>query len=247
MVSAGFLGFRKRVRACVCSRALTGFREHVRVRARSRAGVFVFRRHLRACVCSRAGDFAGAKSCAAAGGGSDAVGMCRMPPSLSSVVSSFYCVIPGLDPGISCKVGLRSPGHGLATGPVMTGVMECRSERSEASERLRAGRSGRPCGDGLPTGEARRERNKSRNTGHSILHRCFVFIGAQSSGPSGGDCTLPRSPGLDIGRTACPRQGSGRSPCKKKRKRPVETDCPAASTRVVQYATLPGRGGVGCP
>jgi hypothetical protein len=40
------------------------------------------------------------------------------------------------------------------------------------------------------------------NTGHSILHRCFYVIGAQSSGPSGGDCTLPRSPGLDCGRTA---------------------------------------------
>jgi hypothetical protein len=85
------------------------------------------------------------------------------------------------------------------------------------------------------------------NTGHSILHRCLYFIGAQLSGPSGGDCTLPRSPGLVSGRTACPRQGSGRSPCKKKRKRPVETDCPSASTRVVQYARIPPGGGVGCP
>ena len=36
-------------------------------------------------------------------------------------------------------------------------------------------------------------KKQAGNTGHSILHRCFVCIGAQSSGPSGGDCTLPRS------------------------------------------------------
>jgi hypothetical protein len=66
-----------------------------------------------------------------------------------------------------------------------------------------------------------RERNK-RKHGPLRFAPYLYFIGAPLSGPSGGDCTLPRSPDLDSGRTACPRQGSGRSPCKKKRKRPVE-------------------------
>jgi hypothetical protein len=48
--------FRKRVRACV----------------RSRAGVFVFRPHVRAAVCSRAGDFARRKILRCRRGGSDA-------------------------------------------------------------------------------------------------------------------------------------------------------------------------------
>jgi hypothetical protein len=43
---------------------------------------------------------------------------------------------------------------------------------------------------------------KSRKHGPLNLAPYLYFIGAQSSGPSGGDCTLPRSPGLDIGRTA---------------------------------------------
>jgi hypothetical protein len=46
-----------------------------------------------------------------------------------------------------------------------------------------------------------RERNK-RKHGPLNLAPLFYVIGAQSSGPSGGDCTLPRSPGLVSGRTA---------------------------------------------
>ena len=43
---------------------------------------------------------------------------------------------------------------------------------------------------------------KSRKHGPLNLAPLFYVIGAQSSGPSGGDCTLPRSPGLVGGRTA---------------------------------------------
>ena len=56
---------------------------------------------------------------------------CSVSPFPSSVV------IPGRDPGISCKVGLRSPGHNLATGPVMTGVGG--DSEKEQSERPRGG------------------------------------------------------------------------------------------------------------
>jgi hypothetical protein len=212
LVSAGFLGFRKRVRACVCSRALTGFREHVRVRARSRAGASLCFPQAPPCLrLLTAGEFAGRKFLPCRRGRECAVRL------QDASFPFFCCVIPGLDPGISCKVGLRSPGHGLATGPVMTGVME---------QSIRAKRGKRDC---APAGQAApaetppdREAVVSEikgNTGHSILHRCFVFIGAQSSGPSGGDCTLPRS-GCRL---------------------------PERRSSVVQYATLPGRGGVGCP
>jgi hypothetical protein len=48
-----------------------------------------------------------------------------------------------------------------------------------------------------------RELNEtSRKHGPLNLAPLFYVIGAQSSGPSGGDCTLPRSPGLVSGRTA---------------------------------------------
>jgi hypothetical protein len=46
-----------------------------------------------------------------------------------------------------------------------------------------------------------RERNK-RKHGPLRFAPYLYFIGAPLSGPSGGDCTLPRSPGLDSGRTA---------------------------------------------
>jgi hypothetical protein len=49
-----------------------------------------------------------------------------------------------------------------------------------------------------------RERNK-RKHGPLRFAPYLYFIGAPLSGPSGGDCTLPRSPDLDSGRTACPR------------------------------------------
>jgi hypothetical protein len=89
---------------------------------------------------------------------------------------------------------------------------------------------------------SRELKETSRKHGPLNLAPLFYVIGAQSSGPSGGDCTLPRSPGLVSGRTACPRQGSGRSPCKKKRKRPVETDCPSASTRLCSTPGFPPGG-----
>jgi hypothetical protein len=70
------------------------------------------------------------------------------------------------------------------------------------SARLRAGRSGRPSGDASRQGGCRELNETSRKHGPLNLAPLFYVIGAQSSGPSGGDCTLPRSPGLVSGRTA---------------------------------------------
>jgi hypothetical protein len=88
---------------------------------------------------------------------------------------------------------------------------------------------------------------RAGTAGREASHRSVIVCRCSARQPARTSATLPFSPGLVSGRTACPRQGSGRSPCKKKRKRPVEANCPSASTRVVQYATLPGRDGVGWP
>jgi hypothetical protein len=120
-----------------------------------------------------------------------------------------------------------------------------------------------------------RERNK-RKHGPLRFAPYLYFIGAPLSGPSGGDCTLPRSPDLDSGRTACPRlevcfahassrpSGPFAAPLGRP-DRPARSHaclasgseevflpnhrecCPSASTRVVQYARIPPGGGVGCP
>jgi hypothetical protein len=147
---------------------------------------------------------------------------------------------------------------------------------SPCSARLRGAGQAAPAETPPAQGGCRELNETSRKHGPLNLAPLFYVIGAQSSGPSGGDCTLPRSPDLVSGRTACPRlevcfahassrpSGPFAAPLGRP-DRPARSHaclasgseevflpnhrecCPSASTRVVQYATLPGRGGVGCP
>jgi hypothetical protein len=94
----------------------------------------------------------------------------------------------------------------------------------------------------LQAANCRERYQRAGNTGHSILHRCFYVIGAQSSGPSGGDCTLPRSPGLDIGRTAL--LGRGLIPLTRAHVPPVRSPLRwggLTGRRVVTLASPPAR------
>jgi hypothetical protein len=150
--------------------ALIGFRKRVRACVRSRACFLVFRRHLRACVCSRAGDFAGRKILRCrrgrewCGGGAE----CLHSLLLSSS--------PDVIRGSTARWILRSPGHGLATGPVMTG------EVVSPSERPRGGLA-RACAAASRKRGSRELKETSRKHGPLNLAPLFVFIGAQSERP----------------------------------------------------------------
>jgi hypothetical protein len=75
----------------------------------------------------------------------------------------------------------------ISAAPSSTASAPWASGRHQGAQTSSARNSTSP----WPVRPARCER-PAGNTGHSILHRCF-FIGAPLSGPSGGDCTLPRS------------------------------------------------------
>jgi hypothetical protein len=182
----------------------------------------------------------------------------RMAPALSSVV------IPGLDPGIYCKLDLRSPGHGLATGPGMTGEVASPSERSEAGITFGPCRSFAPprllwashpsdCEAGLPAHaeaftrsvDCRELYQRTGTAGHSILHRCFLCIGAQSSSPHENLCH-PSVLTVPMGRTALLGPAGPRAVLQT-RSAAFSYCCPTRSKQVVQYARIPPGDGVGWP
>jgi hypothetical protein len=139
--------------------------------------------------------------------------------------------------GLAQRLSRCLPCHG---GGVMRGPSQDASHPSDREAGLPA-HAQRP-----RASEARvSEKKQAGNTGHSILHRCFYVIGAQSSGPSGGDCTLPRSVFLLVEQlysdlpVLAPFSIPGVpafSYC-----------CVTRSEHVVQYARIPPGGGVGCP
>jgi hypothetical protein len=184
----------------------------------------------------------------------------RMAPALSSVV------IPGLDPGIYCKLDLRSPGHGLATGPGMTGEVASPSERSEAGITFGPCRSFAPprllwashpsdCEAGLPAHaeaftrsvDCRELYQRTGTAGHSILHRCFLCIGAQSSSPH--ENRLPPFRAhlalLVVEQLVLARARAVLHA--RRNERAFRGELPVRKHQVVQYARIPPGDGVGWP
>jgi hypothetical protein len=127
------------------------------------------------------------------------------------------------------SVKLSSPGRGSAAPRLLARsrtddfadrkILCCHGGGSDAetftgclpSERLRGGLCPRRR-ERLQAANCRERYQRAGNTGHSILHRCLYFIGAHLSGPSGGDCTLPRSVFLWVEQLYSDLRSSRRSP-----------------------------------
>ena len=121
-----------------------------------------------------------------------------------------------------------------------------KSEARRAEARpTAAGRSGRPSGDASRQGGCRELKETSRKHGHSILHRCFLCIGAQPSSPHESLCH-PSVLTVSMGRTALLEPAGSRAVLQT-RSAAFSYCCPTRSQQVVQYATLPGRDGAGWP